>query len=98
MPLRYVVPDFSDAHISNIGHAFHDWNDVYGISPQFFDVAIPGFLKVQKQRESEFPLLTQLYTPLGTGSALVGSLYQTKVGLKSLDEQFLVEIRSLWFC
>ena len=55
MPLRYVVSEFNDAHITNIGHAFHDWNDVYGVSPQIFDVTIPGFLKVQKQRQSSFP-------------------------------------------
>lgn len=94
MPLRYVVSEFNDAHITNIGHAFHDWNDVYGVSPQIFDVTIPGFLKVQKQRQSSFPLVTQLFTPEGTGSALVGALYQTRIGLHSLDDQFLIEIKS----
>jgi len=73
---------------------YGDWNEVIGVSPQIFDVAIPGFLQVDKMdHSSPFPLVTQLYTPVGTGSALVGSLYQSLLGLTSLDSQFLCEVR-----
>ena len=94
-PLRYVVPEYNGIHMTNIGHVYSDWVEVIGVTPQIFDVTIPGFLQVgTMNKTSPFPLATQLYTTEGTGSALVGSLYQSLVGLPTLDNQFLLEVRS----
>lgn len=34
--------------ISNIGHAYRDTTEVFGVSPNFFEIAIPGFLHIHE--------------------------------------------------
>ena len=95
MPLSYVVPEYKKPSITNIGHVFRDLTEVYGVTPNFFDVTIPGFLQVDEMdKTSPYPLLTQLYTPVGTGCAIIGSLYKSKIGITDLNSQFLIEIQS----
>jgi hypothetical protein len=66
---------------------------IYGASPNFFDVTLPGFLNVHQQDESsDIDLMQQLYTPLGSASAFIGTLYQTLLGIKNLDTHFLLQI------
>lgn len=87
-----VVPNLKDLELTNLGHVYSDWTNVYGVSPNFFDVMLPGFLVVNEMdTESPYPLTEQLYTPLGSASAFVGSLYKDKFAFNDLNAQFLVE-------
>ena len=93
MGLKYVVPDFEHPYGTNIGHVFRESILVWGITPNFFDVAIPGFLQISdKDESSPYSILEQLYTPIGSGSAILGSLYKKDLGLSKLDSQFLLEV------
>ena len=75
---------------------------MYAASPNLFDATLPGFLVIDKSDEgSGYSLSEQLYTPKGSQSALLGSLYQVvhilmrHSCLSELPIEFRVHLRTL---
>ena len=96
--LNYAVFNYNSVKMTNLGHAYYDYNSVYAVTPKFFDTVEQGFLNVDMQNDSSpYSLIEQLHTPLGTGSALVGSLYKKSLVLPNLGDQFLLEADCLFF-
>jgi hypothetical protein len=66
-----------ETRIFTIGKTSSAPQYVYAASPNLFDATLPGFLVIDKSDEgSGYSLSEQLYTPKGSQSALLGSLYQ----------------------
>eukprot|EP01094_Clydonella_sp_ATCC50884_P023842 TRINITY_DN5816_c0_g1_i1.p1 TRINITY_DN5816_c0_g1~~TRINITY_DN5816_c0_g1_i1.p1 ORF type:complete len:418 (-),score=84.62 TRINITY_DN5816_c0_g1_i1:444-1697(-) len=91
--LKITLPDVrQEILMSNIGHVFNDRVYVYGVSPNFFDVVLPGFLVVGEMDGAEESLLYQLYSPEGSSGAIVGTLYRSLLGVADLGSEFLLEL------
>ncbi|PRP86887.1 hypothetical protein PROFUN_03635 [Planoprotostelium fungivorum] len=81
----------------NLGKTFSSPVWVTAISPNYFDVSIPGFLSLNEYRENVDPLWN-LYTPKGSHSALVGTLYKKNMGFhlptdeNDRDADFLIQV------
>jgi hypothetical protein len=68
-----------ETRIYTIGKTSSAPQYVYAASPNLFDATLPGFLVIDKSDEgSGYSLSEQLYTPRGSQSALLGSLYQVE--------------------
>lgn len=74
-PLSSLNPNITLQEVSNIGHLFRDNTQVYAVSPNLFDITIPGFLTVKEIAEDpdiSLPnanaVLQQLYTEEGSKS------------------------------
>ena len=67
--------------------------NVYGVSPNFFEVVLPGFLVVGEMEGPESSLVDQLYTAKGSSSAILGTLYQTLLGISHIGSHFLLEFQ-----
>jgi hypothetical protein len=46
-PAHSIVA-INQLEITNIGHLYRDLSIVYAVSPNFFEIAIPGFLNIHE--------------------------------------------------
>eukprot|EP01102_Stenamoeba_stenopodia_P012723 TRINITY_DN4044_c0_g3_i1.p1 TRINITY_DN4044_c0_g3~~TRINITY_DN4044_c0_g3_i1.p1 ORF type:complete len:1119 (+),score=191.24 TRINITY_DN4044_c0_g3_i1:127-3483(+) len=89
--LRWSAGD-SDESITNLGHVFRDGQTFYAITPNLFDIVEQGFTNVYEMNDtSQYSLFEQLYTPQGSGSAIIGTLYQTSLGIEKVGSPFLFQ-------
>eukprot|EP00026_Physarum_polycephalum_P001697 Phypoly_transcript_01699.p1 GENE.Phypoly_transcript_01699~~Phypoly_transcript_01699.p1 ORF type:complete len:1053 (-),score=137.59 Phypoly_transcript_01699:52-3186(-) len=87
-PLRFCSPNIVTNEISNLGHLYRDNSEIYAVSPNFFEVAIPGFLNIHKffhdpdfNLGSENELAYQMYSEEGSKSMIIGTKYESFMGL-----------------
>jgi len=82
---------------TNLGRTFSATVWVTAVSPNYFNVSIPGFLTLQDYPESIDPLWN-LYSARGSHSAIVGTLYKKRMGLHlpkdrdDRDADFLIKV------
>jgi len=87
-----VLPNVQSTIATHKGNLFtHRGIDIHAISPNFFDVTIPGFLNVDECDYPDSELARALYSADGFGKALVPSLWKQQLGLK-VGSEFLVGI------
>lgn len=85
---------------SNLGHLYRNSATVSAVSPNFFEVAIPGFLNIHQvaydpdiNLQTDSQLAYQLYSAEGSKSMILGSLYQQRMGLSLEDySHFLFDV------
>jgi len=66
----------------------------FSTTPNFFNVTLPGFIRVESSHYAlEERLPEKLYTPVGSGRAMIGSLYKEFMGL-TLDNNFLLSVET----
>ncbi|KAH3732931.1 DUF214 family protein [Pelomyxa schiedti] len=73
--------------VSNLGHIYSASNTRNGLSPNFFNVSLPGFLKVSEQLyDPSVPSnAKRVYTLDGSRSTVLGSTYKKYLGVKPGD-------------
>ncbi|KAH3743486.1 DUF214 family protein [Pelomyxa schiedti] len=76
--------------VSNLGHIYSASNTIYGLSPNFFNVSLPSFLKVSEQLydpsvPSNAIPSERVYTLDGSRSTVLGSTYKKYLGVKPGD-------------
>jgi ABC-type antimicrobial peptide transport system permease subunit len=96
--LREAIAESRDTRLTNLGHLYDANQRIFGVSPNIFQAAIQGFLRVQSSiydgdnNYVENDLTSLLYTSDGSKQALLGSLYKVRVGLE-LNKPFLFSLR-----
>lgn len=90
--IAWVTKNLRDAYSTavnvramNLGRWNVDVQFVYGVSPNFFRVALSDYLTVGSALDSSIDptyLLDRLYSRNGTGRVLMGSTYQSLLGIK----------------
>eukprot|EP01118_Nematostelium_gracile_P005989 TRINITY_DN1916_c0_g1_i1.p1 TRINITY_DN1916_c0_g1~~TRINITY_DN1916_c0_g1_i1.p1 ORF type:complete len:581 (-),score=131.11 TRINITY_DN1916_c0_g1_i1:40-1782(-) len=86
--LQSINNRYTGTFIENVGHTVSFPVNVFGVSPQLFDVTLKGFLQLS-QYDAKAPLLEELYTVRGSHSMIVGSLYEQRVQLKMDSDMVL---------
>eukprot|EP00163_Fabomonas_tropica_P033490 TRINITY_DN8839_c0_g1_i1.p1 TRINITY_DN8839_c0_g1~~TRINITY_DN8839_c0_g1_i1.p1 ORF type:complete len:1111 (+),score=85.28 TRINITY_DN8839_c0_g1_i1:98-3430(+) len=82
------------SQVQNIGRVFADQGDVYGISPNAYDVLDNNFLIVaDEDQSSPWSLGEQLYTVKGSGSMILTSMYRNYIGTVNRGIEFLLELQ-----
>jgi len=93
--LEYLLTATTRA--TNIGRTFSANVWVTAVSPNYFNVSIPGFL-VTEEYTSTIDPLQNLYSAQGSHGAMVGSMYKKLLGLHlpsspvDHDSDFLIEV------
>lgn len=99
LPLSLTNDSIEMQEISNLGHLYRDVNFVYAVSPNFFEIAIPGFLNINEVAHdpdinlaNENQLAYQLYSAEGSKSMILGTRYKDFLGLSlSQYSHFLLD-------
>ena len=79
--------------VSNLGKYVQDQANVYGASPNIFDVVKPGFFEPSLWNEtSPFSVAEQLYTPKGLYGMIMGEYYRTRLGLSNLNKNLSIDV------
>lgn len=89
--------EWSSTRITNLGHAYSLSVSIYGVTSNFYDVALPDFIDVAMGDQSTgMSLSEQLYTVRGEQSVILGSSAKTFFNLNGLDgdSSFLFELSS----
>jgi ABC-type antimicrobial peptide transport system permease subunit len=93
-----VDQSISQQVIANIGHLYRDVANVYAVSPNFFEIAIPGYLNIHEvvhdgdiKLDSENQLAYQLYSEEGSKSLIIGARYESYLGLSIPKSHMLLE-------
>jgi hypothetical protein len=80
-------------YIRNLGRIYSHRNDVYAVSPNFAQVSDSRFLAIREQRAGvPWSVTEDLYSPRGSQSLVLGSLYRSSMGL-NLNSSLLLEMR-----
>lgn len=86
--LRDAYPLAVNSRVSNLGRWNQDLQFVFGVSPNFFRVAMSEYITVTDavDKKMDFSYLAdKLYSREGSSRALLGSMYQEFLGVKPGD-------------
>lgn len=89
--VAYVTYNLGDilgqrSFINTLGRIMYAGADVYAVSPNYDQVVLPGFEQINSRAppansEDSFSITEQLYTPRGSQSLVIGSLYKDNMAL-----------------
>jgi len=83
----------ANTRISTLGKVDSAPQIVYAVSPNFFQVTLPDFLVINEMdATSGYPLDEQLYSPRGSQSMILGSLYKKSLSL-NMNSTLLLEVQ-----
>ncbi|ORZ38964.1 hypothetical protein BCR44DRAFT_35318, partial [Catenaria anguillulae PL171] len=94
-PLEQISSKSIGTQISNFGRLEFASQNIYGVSPGFYDLMGTGFLTVD-QYDPAMPAYSpseQLYTKKGVYSAVTGNYYKDQYSLQAYDQPYLVTAR-----
>jgi hypothetical protein len=79
--------EWDDTFLSNLGHAFSNDVEVWGVSSNLLDVTFNEYLVADSDTPSQSatPLSEQLYTPAGSQAAILGTSAKKQFGLANTD-------------
>ena len=81
-------------YIKNLGRIYSHRNDVYAVSPNADQVIDRRFLLIRQQRSGvPWSLTDDLYSVRGSQSVILGSLFQSSMGL-GLNSSLLLQMRT----
>lgn len=80
-------------YISTIGKVYSERMHVRAVTPNLFQVVLPGLSTVRERRidSGNWLVTEELYTPHGSQGAMVGTLYKDKIGLK-VNQSMLFQV------
>lgn len=90
--IRNAYPEAVNLYVTNIGRWNDDVQRVFGVSPNFFRVAFSQYIIVKDQANTDMSttyLPDELYTREGASRALMGSTYETYLGVKPHNDVLL---------
>jgi len=88
-----LSPSRTYTGISNLGNTMRHSMEIYGASPNILDVCLPDYFIPDLWNEnSPFTIGQQLYTPKGMRGSLLGSYYETDLGLTTLQSNFSIDV------
>lgn len=89
--------EWDDLSVANLGHVYNFPAQVYGISSNFYDVALNEFLVIAERDTNDgLSLSEQLYTTRGSQGGILGSASRQQFGLSSTDpaESYIIAMQN----
>eukprot|EP01132_Coremiostelium_polycephalum_P001224 gene1224-1547_t len=95
----HLSSTWQSSQISNLGHIYSDNTFMYAASPNIFNTAISGFLKVSKVASDpnfvntgDESVATQIYSQASAKKIIIGSVYSDIIGA-SLSQKIILQTK-----